>query len=250
MTRILTLCLAVLSFLSGCMLTPADGDVVSSTATALSFGGFTPNPGQAVRVEVLNGTTWLPVTTTTSSSTPFRFDGTDLYSWSASATVGSWVPGTTGFVTRVRAIVTSSDGSTNNAYTFTPTWSTCLNENPTLSGFLSRCTSKNSPNAFVYTRDYPAGLDLTITNMWFSGRLNAVVRNAGRPGTLQSVTCWRSGAAVVKTVNERILPGESKTIDLSLVVSPGQTATCEAQGVNEDGSAEANTSNNQRTQVF
>jgi len=78
-----------------------------------------------------------------------------------------------------------------------------------------------------------------------TGRTEVDVRNAGRPGRRSTVTCSRPGATSVYTVNEPLLPSETK--DISNAVSPVGTVTCSASGANEDGSPEANTSNSSRT---
>ncbi|MFP2961769.1 hypothetical protein ACLEPN_29210 [Myxococcus sp. 1LA] len=74
------------------------------------------------------------------------------------------------------------------------------------------------------------------------------MRNNGRPGTLGSVECSRFGSASVFYVNEAILPGETKSIYNA--VAPIGTVTCTAIGTNENGSSEANTSNNTLSRFF
>ncbi len=100
--------------------------------------------------------------------------------------------------------------------------------------------------AYLFTRDYPLGVDLEVTTvLWTSrGRTEVRVRDGGRTGKVGRVSCSRLGSTSVLSVDEVIEPGESRSYFNA--VAPIGTVTCTATGTNEDGSAEANTSNNQR----
>ncbi len=239
--------------LAGCMLAPVDGQTVASASSVIHFSGYTSNASEPVQVETFDGSTWAPLAFTTTGATPERrYDDTDLYAWSVDAAVpvGRWRPGTTGRIAQVRARVGPSLEQT--AFTFTSSWLTCLGANPGIYDFIKNCRSPRSPNAFLYTADYPAGVDLTITNIRRDAGsvLDVSVRNGGRPGRITKIECHGNGAHLARTVNAAINPVETQVIqDLGLGVNAGQTVSCTVFGVNENGSAEANTANNTRTQV-
>lgn len=252
------LLLVALSFaVSGCMLSPVDGEVVASTTGSINFAGYSNTASQSVVLDYGTGTSsWTNAGTTTTSATVSytTSDGVDLYGWSLPRVLpaAAWTPGTTGSFAKVRMRVPGAGTGGADAYmtTFRSDWSSCYAANPALSNFLSRCRSPRSPQAYLYTRDFPAGVDLVVTSLlWTStGRTEVRVKNNGRPGTLGTVECWRFGSASVYSVNEPILPGETKSIFNA--VAPSGTVTCTAIGTNEDGSAEANTSNNTFSRFF
>lgn len=246
-------CVASLAItLTGCMLGPNDGQTLASTSSVIPFGGYTANPNERVQVEAFDVlSTWTPIANTTTAATSITYDGTALYNWSVNAAVpaSGWRRGTTGFVARVRARVGVSLEST--AFTFTPDMWSCLNDHPGIYDFIESCQSPRSPNAFLYTSDYPAGIDLMITDIRRdAGRLDVSVHNGGRPGRITTVECDGNGVHVIRTVDAPINPVETQVIqDLPIGFNAGQTALCRVFGVNEDGAAEANTANNTRTQV-
>ncbi|WP_223758732.1 hypothetical protein [Myxococcus sp. RHSTA-1-4] len=241
---------------SACMLNPVDGQTVSSTTGVIDFLGYSNTGSQTVVLEHARGTSWLEVGRTTTSATVQHTtaDGVELYGWSLPRVLpaAAWTAGTTGFFAKVRMRVpgAGTNGSDFFMYTFRPDWSSCYEQYPETANFISYCSSPRSPHAFIYTRDFPAGVDLVITSLlWTStGRTEVRVRNNGRPGKLVSVTCSRFGSSSVFTVNEPILPGETKSI--LNAVAPSGSVTCTASGTNEDGSPEANTANNSRSQTF
>jgi hypothetical protein len=232
---------------NACLLSPNDGAVMTTTST-VPFAGYTVNPNEQVQVEAFDGAAWVPIATAVSEPTPFNYDNTDLYEWGVNAVIPAarWRPGTTGAVAQVRARVGASLDHT--ATTFTPDWVSCRNANQRIVDFLSRCKSPRNPNAFLYTSDYPAGVDLTITNIAPAGGLDVAVRNTGRPGRITRLECFRLGGATALTVSQNINPLETAVLHItSLPGGPG-TVTCTAFGVSENGADEVNTANNTRTQ--
>lgn len=204
--------------LTGCMLAPVDGQVVTSTSQVVHFNGYTLKASEPVQVETFDGSSWTFLASMTTRATPERqYDGSDLYPWSTDAAVpaGRWRRGTTGFAAQVRARVGSSLERT--AYTFTSSWLTCLGANPGLYEFIENCRSPRSPNAFLYTSDYPAGVDLTITSIRrdVGGVLDVSVRNGGRPGRITKIECHGNGAHLVRTVNAAINPSRRRSFKTS-----------------------------------
>ncbi len=243
-------------FISACMLSPVDGQVVSSTTGSIGFGGYTHQASQAVVLQYAAGSTWINAGSTTTSATVSytTSDGVDLYAWNLPMVLpaSAWTPGTTGSFAKVRMRVpgAGANGSDATMYTFRSDWSSCYASNPTLGGFINNCQSPRSPLAFVYTRDFPSGVDLAITSMvsTSSGHTEVRIWNNGRPGVLGVVGCTGYIASAVITLDEPILPGETRNILSS--VPPVGRVICEVVGSNEDGSAEANRSNNHFTRLF
>lgn len=237
---------------SSCMLSPVDGQVVSSTTTSIPFEGYTTTASQTVRLDYAVGSTWRDGGTTTTSATVTRVeDDVELYGWSLPTPLpaAAWTAGTTGSFARVRMAMPSTTGSETYLYSFTSNWSSCYADHPGLSNFVSNCKSPNSPVAYLFTSNYPAGVDLTVTLFWTSqGRTEVRVRNAGRQGKVTRVECSKLGSASALSIDEYIAPGESRSYYNA--VAPSGTVTCTAFGTNADGSPEANTSNNSATRTF
>lgn len=236
---------------SSCTLSPNDGDTVTSRTAAVSFSGYHPTANMTIQVQSFNPATGSFVAlepAATSASTPFRYDDTDLFPWSTSVTIplGHWQAGRTGFVARLR----TRDADGKNFYTFPPEWGGCLSDNPKIGDFLTRCTSLHSPELFLYTTDFPTSTDFVITSIRRGGRGILVrARNQGRHGKLTRIECSRFGGVISYTVNEVFRPAESREYDIGLTVFSGQSVTCTALAVNEDGTPESVTSNNSRTQT-
>lgn len=241
---------------SGCMLNPVDGQVVSSTSEVINFAGYTNTRSQQVDLEYGLGSSWTEVTGTTTTDTRslVTSDGVDLFGWSIPTALPAlaWSNGTTGRFAKVRMVVPGAGASGSDAYmyTFLSDWSSCHAANPGLGRFLGNCQSPRSPVAYVFTRDYPTGVDLVVTNvMWTStGRTEVRVRNGGRTGKVGVVSCSRFGSSSTLTINEVIQPGETKRYFSA--VAPAGRVTCSVIGTNEDGTPEANISNNQRFNTF
>jgi len=249
--------LSVLLWLaSGCMLNPVDGQLVSSTTDTIGFGGYSNTANQRVELQFAQGSAWTlaGATTTTGTRSLVSNDGMDLFGWSLPTALpaSAWTPGVTGRFAKVRMLVPGAGAGGRDAfmYTFLSDWSECLGDHPGVGAFISNCRSPRSPVAYIFTRDFPRGTDLEITTMlWTStGRTEVRVRNGGRAGRVSSLSCSRFGSSSTMRIDDEILPGETKTYFTA--VAPAGWVTCTVAGTNEDGSAEANTGNNQRSRSF
>jgi len=101
--------------------------------------------------------------------------------------------------------------------------------------------------AFLYTPDYPASVDLTVTDVQraSAGGLDVSIHNGGRPGTVTLIRCNTAGHELDLGLTALINPVQTQIIHLNaLSARPGEGVMCTVSGVNEDGSPEANTSNN------
>ncbi|AUX38970.1 uncharacterized protein SOCE26_003510 [Sorangium cellulosum] len=118
----------------------------------------------------------------------------------------------------------------------------CLDRHPEISDFNANCASPHSPEAFVYTTDYPAQADLAIVHVFRSpSGVNARVRNGGRHGKITSLECHAIGRHIVRAHDVALAPGETTTVTVSNPFSPGQRVTCTVFGANEDGTPEPTT---------
>ncbi len=253
MRHLLALVLSV--FTTACMLTPVDGQTVSSPTTSVSFGGYSNTASQRVRLDYYGaGLAWRDGgVATTSPTVSLVEDGVSLYGWSLISTLpaDAWRPGTTGQWAKVRMMApgAATDGSDQPLYSFRPDWSSCRTANPGISNFISNCQSPRSPVAYLYTPDFPAGADFTVSLWWSSGgRTEVRVVNNGRPGVVTRIDCSRFGSSSTMTVSHALATGESKSFFSA--VAPIGTVTCSVTGTNEDGTPEANTSNNRRYSTF
>lgn len=242
----------LLALSGGCMLEPADGKLVSNTATPITFAGYTDQDSETVVIEYAVGARWQELTRTdTSSSVSLTESGSHFFSWSASQILppAAWTAGTTGSFAKVRSHVTRS-GNHHNLTSFRTDWSACWATNSDVGRFISNCSSDNSPFAYIYTRNYPTGVDLHITALrWTSvGRTEAHVRNGGRRGLVTRLECNRFGSASAMTITDEIAPGETRTYRSA--ITPAGRVTCTVAGMNMDGSPEANTANNSFTTTF
>lgn len=242
----------VFFMLHGCMLEPADGKLVNNTATPITFAGYTDVRRETVTIEYAVGSSWRELTTAdTSSSVSITQSGSDFFAWSASQALpaAAWTPGTSGSFAKVRSYVTRGDVP-RYLTSFRTDWSSCWASNPDVGRFIGNCSSDNTPYAYIYTRNYPADVDLQITALrWTSaGRTEAHVRNRGRHGLVTRLECNRFGSASALTISDEIAPGETRTYRSA--VAPIGRVTCTVAGMNMDGSPEANTANNTFTATF
>jgi hypothetical protein len=246
--------LVFVSTTTACMLNPVDGQVVADTRTWIFFNGYTAMPGQDVEVEASvagDPSQWLVVAATKTSTVPTHTEEeAPVYPWSMlprALPAEAWIAGTTGHVARLRLRVVggpNGNGDDMRAATFIPDWFRCRLEHPQIRDFLHYCQSPNSPDAYVYTRDYPAGVDLAVTALRAAdGGVEVSVRNGGRHGNVSLIACRTADATGETTIAEPINPGEAKSYIVALAASG--PVTCTVGGMNPDGSAEANTRNNE-----
>jgi len=253
-------CAAAALAANACTLNPVDGQSIANTSTSISFAGLSNTANQQVRVEVISGgsTPLVIGSTATAPTVTINDSGTDLFAWSLNATIPSsrWVAGTTGSFARIhtRFVGAALDGSDSFGYTFRPDWSSCHAANPNLGNFLTRCKSPRSPDAFIYTSDFPAGVDLIIRDMLPppspGARIPVIVRNNGRPGVVGHVTCSGGFSIDSLTVNVTLNPGEETEVDSFIPTTGTTSVTCTVDGTSEGGGAEANTTNNSRVETL
>ncbi|MFL5386966.1 MAG: hypothetical protein ACJ8GN_31110 [Longimicrobiaceae bacterium] len=237
--------ISVLVALSGsaCTLGPTDGMRVTSTTGAVSFGGFDPHANSRVEIQAFNPGTgaFTGIASATSISAAYVVEGTELFPWSAEVVVPHWMPGTTGSVARLR--MQRPDG--RFLYTFRPDWSTCRAANPRLSDFLSRCSSRHSPELFLYTTDFPTSTDLVVSSIRRGPRgITVVVRNGGLHGIVTRIECSRFGGAIASVSHDLVPSAQGREFEIGLTAATGQTVTCTVFGTNEDGTPERSTGNN------
>lgn len=243
---------AVFFAFNGCMLEPADGKLVSNTSTPITFAGYTDQRNETVIIDYAVGASWAELTRTdTSPSVSLTETGIDLFSWSASQALpaAAWTPGTSGSFAKVRSYIERS-GTRRNLTSFRTDWSACWATYSDIGRFIGNCSSDNSPDAYIYTRNYPTGVDLHITALrWTSsGRTEAHVRNGGREGLVTRLECNRFGSVSAMIITDEIAPGETRTYRSA--VAPIGRVTCTVAGMNMNGSPEANTANNSFTRTF
>ncbi|WP_426748173.1 hypothetical protein VZQ01_14950 [Myxococcus faecalis] len=253
------LALAGLS-LGACSLSPTDGQLADSRTVSLTFEGASLKPSQTIRFEVHSGgATPAVFASTTTRATPTRIQDLDYFQWSTSAVIPSsrWVAGTTGYFARIRTrlVANLANGSDSIAYTFPPDWSSCYSEYPAAGDFVVNCQSPHSPDAYVYTRDFPTGVDLIVKDMRPpssspNGKTTVVVRNNGRFGKVTGVACFQSGRQAGISEERVVAPGQEVEIELSYWPDPAFPSTCSVGGVSESGAAEPNTGNNSRVEYF
>ncbi|WP_437617274.1 hypothetical protein WMF20_12870 [Sorangium sp. So ce834] len=240
---------------NGCMLLPGDGDTVGSTAERVTFMGFTLAGGQRVVVEALRSGEVFEVGSDLSDMEPLHYDDYELHRWSLRAQIPSraWnARGLSGNFAKVRARVigVGIDGADVDASSFLPNWEACLTAHPDVNGFVASCKSPHAPFAFVYTSDFPSQADFRIFSIHHAGRLEVDVINGGRTGFVTRLECHTLGAHVSASFSELFEPGEWRTLTVGIVPTPGSDLVCTVTGTNLDGTPEANTANNTRTQRF
>ncbi|XXX81218.1 hypothetical protein WMF30_20885 [Sorangium sp. So ce134] len=240
---------------NGCMLMPGDGDTVASSAEPVTFMGFTLAGEQRVVVEAFPPGEVIEVGFAHSDLQPLHYDGHELHRWSLTAPIPreAWrsLGRDAGFTkVRARAIGGGIDGADADAISFVPNWGACLAAHPDVNGFVANCKSPNAPFAFVYTRGFPPGADFTILGMRPEGRLELDVRNSGRSGFVTRIECHTLGAHVSASFSEVFEPGEVRVLTVGIVPTPGRDLVCTVTGTNLDGTPEAATADNTRTQRF
>jgi hypothetical protein len=244
---------------SSCMLSPNEGHTVSSRTSAVSFSGYHPSPNKVILLQSFDplSSSFAIIGAAVSASTPsYTYGDVPQHSWSANIVIPSahWqqshVPGAPdpdGHFARLRAM----DSSNASLFTFLPSWLTCFGTYPDLGSFIENCPSPRSPEVYVYTAAYPAGVDLVITEIRPTGP-GVIVQlfNRGRHGKATGLQCSNLGSPQPVHLDTPFAPGEVKGFAVTLTTASGQTVVCTVFGVNEEGTAEVPTHNNTRTQVI
>lgn len=225
----------------GCMLSPTDGETLATRQVPVDFEGFDTNPLSSVQVLVHNPSSnaFDPLTVTRTGNTPYSYDGSTWYRWSISTSLPTsyWRLGRKGgYFAKVR----SRRPGGSNLYSVRSDWEDCQTDNPSVGAFTSNCTSDQSPNANIYTADFPATFDLMVDDLIFTpSGTTFVVHNAGRAGRITRADCAVSGRILSTTLDQRVDPGQTVTFRMSFVPSArGQRVTCSAFGEDLEGRAE------------
>jgi hypothetical protein len=236
--------------MTGCMLAPTDGVQVSPSATTApqQFGGVVPSAGAALTVNYYQTTSkhYLPIATATSDTTAEDVDGTNLFFWGANAVIPSdgWASGVTGHVARVETVL-AAGGSVGDVLleSFPPNWSICQAQNPRPTNFFENCKSVHSPEAFVYTTDFPAHAVMQMLAIWIdiNGVLTVTVRNGGRHGKLTELDCndFSNNLAVAKpfTTGNLIKPADVANFTIDLTANVFDDVECGVAWTDENGAA-------------
>jgi hypothetical protein len=148
---------------AGCMF-DIDGKVVEATSEEIPFWGVSTADNDPVQVQAFDGSSWTTIANATSSIPYTANDGTELFYWGIDVAVPAnrWRPGTTGFVAQVRALVGTGLYQAN---TFTEDWISCYEDSVDTIDFVNNCKSPRSPNAFIYTTNYPGGVDVAVSGI-------------------------------------------------------------------------------------
>jgi hypothetical protein len=236
-------------FTSACMLRPVDG-AVGAPGDTLTLSGYESQPGSTLVIQNHQFGSWLNIATTTTSTTATPYGGQNFYAWSSSVSLPYWTAGTTGQVARIA--VQRADGS--YAITVRPDVADCFNLHPGLNDFFDHCRSPHSPEAYVYTSNYPATADLVIDGATRSTSHDEVVvwfHNGGRHGRVTGAGCSLGDAVLIsESLDIPLKPGDSGSAVVRLAVESGDTVTCGIEGTNEDGTPECpagNCDNNRLT---
>lgn len=150
--------------LTGCMLSPTDDGVVSSTTAPLPFNGYLTTPAAPVFVRAWNYTANRMEdigAQVLSHTSPLNVSGGPLYYWEANRVLPPqyWRTGPGGGQCASVGAQTISDGSRYNTVTVEEDWANCWNENPSVGGFFNNCASEDAPVAKLYTESWG---DVTI----------------------------------------------------------------------------------------
>lgn len=235
-TKCLACLLLVLPFLNGCVLSPRDGIVVNNFSGTISGVLVANEPNSTITLSSHAGYYWedlLSVTTTTADR--MSSGGEDYFVKFVDIRIpsSSQRPGKTGFYARLKGKVVTPSGEEWNLTTFKDG---CYVGS---SADVVECAADHPGNVYIYTRDFPRVGDLVVQSIRIGSRgIDVRVWNGGRDITLDKIQCSVFGRHLVKTINQKMAPGAIGIHDLGLVVSPGQTVTCTAFGIQADGSRE------------
>jgi len=136
--------------LSGCMVSPGDGDHIGHYATPVHPGGFTLTPHQLVLVEAwdpkLNYWVIIQFDFTDNAPTPYQFDGKDWYHWQVSSLSipRKYWDGVGTLNCKLRATVNG-----NAIGTFT-NWHSCFHPRKSLGQLWSECGAGASMTIYGY----------------------------------------------------------------------------------------------------
>lgn len=145
--------------LSGCILSPLDGDQVASTSAAVSLQGMHINPAASVQVRAwnfgagVNENLGAPLIASTTSA--FAMER-PLYAWQGSRTLASrfWRTGPAGGKCAIVSATTAVGGASYDVMTLDSGYSSCLSAHPTTTDFYTSCAANTEHTASIYTSDW------------------------------------------------------------------------------------------------
>lgn len=230
--------------LSACMASPTDLQVVSSRTTPITFQGYSFSANQAVDFSAFDTVSndFVAIGSVRTANSGLTFDGTTWYSYEGTASIGrrQWRSGLKG---GDFARVKSNVGNVS-FISVVPNINACASANPSVAAIFANCDSIHSPEAYIFTSSYPTTPDIVVTSLSFSPRGTTVrVTNAGRDALVSRIQCTTFGRAVVRTIGDNFLPGQSRTYTVGLVPGRGQSVECVALSEDLDGNPECTSFN-------
>lgn len=172
--------------LGGCMLSPTDDGIVTSSAAALPFNGFLTSPEAPVFIRAWNYTSNQMEDVgpqVLSGTLPYTVDGGPLYYWETSRTLPApyWRTGPGGGQCASVGAQTISNGARYNTITVEEDWASCWNANPSVGGFYNNCRSDDAPVAKIYTEGWGDATinqaTLNLAGLIASGQISLVFDN-------------------------------------------------------------------------
>ena len=240
---------ALLACVSGCMVTPFDGQEVADTRSPIEFSGYTLKPNQDVRIYSVEHASDLLVGTTRTVEAPiapFPGDATQFYPWRLTAVVPEWTGvGANGRYALVTARALEADGSELALPTARPNGVKECSASRTPLDALLCGRAPSSPRAFLYTPGTPP-TNFSITRLyWSAGTLWVSVLNSGRAGMVRNIRCYRGFETQAATFDRLQGPWED-SYEVPLPPGPPALISCVLAGANADGSPELDLSDNSR----
>lgn len=228
--------------LSACMFSPTEDQQVSSTAESVQFMGYDRAGDREILIEAFDPATrsYERIATTRTSTQSQAFEGLDWYQFDTQRQVppAYWVEGGKGgSFARVRAMRANGE----EIHSIKRNWLDCYNASGrSIVYFLTRCLGADSPNAYLYTRDYPTQVDLVLSSVWLTpSGIQMRIKNEGRMGHVTRLECRAAGQSWVNSrVRRRIRPGESVQLSLSGSPGLGRQVQCLVRGENLNGTPE------------
>ncbi|MEZ4360608.1 MAG: hypothetical protein R3B48_10520 [Kofleriaceae bacterium] len=150
-----TACLAT----AGCMLSPTDDQIVSSTTGVLNFQGYLTQPNAPVNVRAWNYVTHAMQDVgpqVRSGTAPVSVSGGPLYAWSAPRALPAayWRTGPLGGQCAAVGAQTTSSSARQNMMTVEQDWGSCWTQHPSVGEFYGNCQADSSPVAKLYTSNW------------------------------------------------------------------------------------------------
>ena len=155
--------------ITGCMVSPYDGQTFSGLYGEVKFSGFNSDPNSLIFVKVFDPATgnWIgiDVADPENTATFITTDGMTAYYWEAYVPIPQWawplkeVNGVVERRARVKAV--RQDGQV--FISVNSDWQECAPSPPSATGFYNKCQSAHSPEAILYgpTKPYVQSINPT-----------------------------------------------------------------------------------------